>query len=180
MFKRVLYLFIGFIIAGCSDTLLPDVSRATQRPPAVDFPTSAVIKLTVSPTLSPTETTAPSETKPAPASTAVVVVTQPAGAPVLTQTSGSLTVQIYSDADVEVSEPKYLVSGKAPEGTVLSINDDIAVVDQSQAFSVWVPVDEGPNLIEIVASNDAGDEVNFIITVTYKTPQKCIFLEGGL
>lgn len=130
-----------------------------------------VEKQAATPTQPATEVSTLSDTRVSPQDTAVPEVSQPADRPVLTQSSGPLTVQIFSEADVEVSDPKFLVSGKAPEGTVLSINDDIAVVDKSQSFSVWETLEEGPNLIEIVASDDAGDEVNFMITVTYITPQ---------
>jgi len=95
-------------------------------------------------------------------------ITRTAGMPlVLSQTSGGLTVQVFSDTDVEVSDPKYLVSGRAPSGTVLSINDEIIVVDQSQAFSTLVSLEDGPNLIEIVASDAEGNEVSFMLTVSY-------------
>lgn len=80
-------------------------------------------------------------------------------------------MQVFSDADVEVNESRYFVSGKAPSGTVISINDEIAVVDQSQEFSSWLSLEDGPNLIEIVASDADGNEVSFMLTVTYNTPE---------
>ncbi len=95
---------------------------------------------------------------------------QPTSTPEWVQSSGSLTVQLFSESDVVVSTDKYLVAGRAPAGTVLSVNDDILIVDKSQAFNVWVPLDDGPNLIEIGASDIAGDEVDFIVTVTYNPP----------
>ena len=99
----------------------------------------------------------------------MATATQAADLPVLTQTSGVLTVQVFSNSDVEVSDPQYIVSGRAPSGTVLSINDEILVVDQSQAFSVQISLEDGPNLIEIVASDAEGNEVNFMLTVSYNS-----------
>ena len=95
--------------------------------------------------------------------------TQPVDLPVLTQTSGGLTVEVFSDSDVEVNEPDYIVSGSAPSGTVLSINDEIILVDQSQSFSTVITLEDGPNLIEIVASDSEGDEVSFMLTVSYNS-----------
>ncbi len=169
MNKPVIFLFTLFLLAGCSIGGLPDVTPATQGQPAV-YKTATVTKeQAISPALSLTEAPAPSETQVTPETTISPVASQTAGAPVMTQSSGPLTVQLFSEADVAVDAPKYLVSGRAPAGTVLSINDEIILVDPSQAFAVWVPLEEGPNLIEIVASDDAGDEVDFMITVSYNS-----------
>jgi TRAP-type mannitol/chloroaromatic compound transport system permease large subunit len=83
------------------------------------------------------------------------------------QSSGGLTVKLFSAAEVQVSQPQYRVSGKAPAGTVVTVNDEILLVDGSQAFSASVALTDGPNLIEVVASSPSGDEVNFLLVVTF-------------
>ncbi len=87
--------------------------------------------------------------------------------PVMTQTEGSLVVEIYSDSDVVVTTASYTLTGNAPVGTVVSANDQIAVVDKSLTFSIEVPLDDGTNLINVLASDWSGNEVSFLITVTY-------------
>lgn len=95
---------------------------------------------------------------------------QPYTGPITTQSSGNLTVNIFSDEDVEVTTPEFTVAGTAPTDTILTINDEIVVVDKTQSFSVVIPLEEGPNAIEIVGSDVDGDEVNFELTVTYTVP----------
>jgi hypothetical protein len=43
------------------------------------------------------------------------------------------------------------------------------MVDAQQAFSIAVPLEEGPNLIEVIASDPAGREVQFVVVATYQT-----------
>lgn len=93
---------------------------------------------------------------------------QPTG-PAWSQSSGGLTVQVFSAAEVQVNDLQYLVIGKAPAGTVITVNDEILVVDSSQSFSSTVALEEGPNLVEIVASSPSGAEVNFLLVVTLNT-----------
>ena len=81
--------------------------------------------------------------------------------------SGSLQVNLFSALDVETSEQPYLLKGTAPAGTVLTVNEQILVVDETGAFQVEVPLEDGPNLVEAVASNAAGDEVEFLLTIYY-------------
>jgi len=59
------------------------------------------------------------------------------------------------------------VKGTAPQETVISFNDEIAVAGQGGLFSVRVPLEEGPNEIQCVASDLEGNEVDFSIIVVY-------------
>ncbi len=83
------------------------------------------------------------------------------------EAAGALWVRILSPADNEIVTARSVeVQGEAPADTVLSINDEILVVSADQAFSLPVELEEGVNVIEIVASDYDGNEVFFIITVT--------------
>jgi len=89
-----------------------------------------------------------------------------ASAPV---TSGSLWLQVLSPQDEAVINiPQVDVIGSAPAGTVVSINDEILIVSDDQQFKITVSLDEGPNLIEIVASDENGNEMSLLLTVTYE------------
>jgi glucodextranase-like protein len=72
------------------------------------------------------------------------------------------------DGDV-VNVPKVKVVGEAKPDTVITLNDEIVVVDQSGTFSVTLPLDEGLNNIEVVASDAEGHETSSELEVTYDT-----------
>jgi hypothetical protein len=87
----------------------------------------------------------------------------------ITQTSGSLTVTLQEPQDgVTVSTDLVTAKGDAPPETVVSVNDDILVVGADGKFESDVALEEGPNVIEIVASDVEGNEVTFVVTVTYQ------------
>jgi hypothetical protein len=48
------------------------------------------------------------------------------------------------------------------------VNQAILVVGETAAFAVEVPLEEGPNLVEVTASSPAGDEVSFLLTVDFE------------
>ena len=82
---------------------------------------------------------------------------------------GNLSIQLYSPQDEEVFNVSEIeVSGKAPVETVISINDQIVVVSASGDFLVPVSLEEGPNVIELVASDVDGNELDIILTVVYE------------
>jgi hypothetical protein len=87
----------------------------------------------------------------------------------LSKTSGSLTVTVFEPEDgAVVNTDRVKVKGEAPPETVVTINDDILIVEDGGMFESEVGLDEGPNVIEIVASDLDGNEVDFMITVTYE------------
>jgi hypothetical protein len=82
--------------------------------------------------------------------------------------AGTLWLQVLSPLDgVVVNTPQVDVIGLAPAGTVLSINDDILIGADGQ-FKTTLSLEEGPNLIEIVASDEAGNQTSLILTVVYE------------
>ena len=79
-------------------------------------------------------------------------------------------MQVYSPQDEQIfNQPSIAVAGKAPAGTVLSMDKAIFVVPESGDFSFPLTLDEGPNEIELVASDALGNELDIILTVTYQT-----------
>jgi hypothetical protein len=87
----------------------------------------------------------------------------------ITKTSGSLTVQLLEPQDETTVRTSVIsVRGQAPADTVVTVNDDILVVGSDAKFETQVTLDEGPNVVEIVASDTNGDEVSFNVTVTYQ------------
>ena len=83
--------------------------------------------------------------------------------------TGNIQLQVTSPQDGDTLTTSQVdVIGLAPAGSVVSVNDDILVVGEDQQFQATISLDEGPNLIEVVASDDNGNETSVILTVTYE------------
>lgn len=99
-----------------------------------------------------------------PAAEAAAIVSTPAEE----LTSGTLTARIFSQSDATVNYVPYYVQGQANHKVVVTVNDAIVTVPANTVFSLPVTLDEGPNLIEVIMSDLDGNEVNFVLTVTYQ------------
>jgi hypothetical protein len=86
---------------------------------------------------------------------------------VLFTQSGDLQVTLFSGTEAETNQQPYLLKGEAPAGAVVTVNEQILVVDKSGVFNVEVPLGEGPNLVEVIASNAAGDVAEFLLTIYF-------------
>ena len=69
--------------------------------------------------------------------------------------------------DEVVANPWADVFGTAPAETVITLNDEIAVAGPDGYFSARVPLEEGPNEIQCVASDLEGNEVFFSMVIVY-------------
>ena len=84
-------------------------------------------------------------------------------------TSGDLWLRLTSPKDGEIVTRDVIdVNGQAPEGTVISLNEEILVVAGDEQFTIPIKLDEGPNVIELVASDLNGDEIALVLTVVYE------------
>lgn len=81
-------------------------------------------------------------------------------------TSFSLKVSEPQDEST-VSVSPILVKGVAPLDATVSVNNDIVELGADGSFSVSVELDEGPNIIEVGASNYEGNEANLVLIVIY-------------
>jgi hypothetical protein len=84
----------------------------------------------------------------------------------------TLFLEIDQPTDgAQVSTGSILVSGKTIPGAVVSalVNDiiSIAEVNQNGDFTVTLILEEGPNLIEVVASDSQGNQKSSTIAVIY-------------
>ncbi|MBN1450001.1 MAG: hypothetical protein JW963_03225 [Anaerolineales bacterium] len=78
-----------------------------------------------------------------------------------------LTIRQPLDESV-VNTPQVELIGAAPPDTVVTVNDEILIVGPEQEFKLSIPLEEGPNLIEIVASDINGNEIDQLLTVYYE------------
>jgi glucodextranase-like protein len=86
-----------------------------------------------------------------------------------TEAAGTLVLQVLAPQDDSVvNAPQVDVIGLAPSEAVVSVNDDILIVGADGRFKTTISLNEGPNLVEVVASDENGNEVSQILTVTYE------------
>ncbi|MCE5206918.1 MAG: hypothetical protein LLG42_01250 [Chloroflexi bacterium] len=84
-------------------------------------------------------------------------------------TSGSLWLRLYTPMDGDVvTQPVIDVIGQSPAETVISLNESIFLVGDEGSFSIPVTLDEGPNVIELIASNMDSDEIELVLTIMYE------------
>ena len=140
------------LLAACSPTPTTTPIAVPNNPTGI-VNQPQVTNTTVPPMFSQASPTAINQ----PAPTDGSVVAQP------------LFLQVTSPLDGDtVNTAQVDVIGSASTGTVISINDDILIVGDNGQFKDTVALDEGPNLIEIVASDDGGNETYLELTVTYE------------
>jgi hypothetical protein len=83
--------------------------------------------------------------------------------------AGTLRLQILSPLDgAVVSTSQVEIVGTAPAGAVVSVNDDILIVGSDGQFKSTVTLEEGPNVIEIIANDASGNQVYLLLSVFYE------------
>ena len=95
---------------------------------------------------------------PAPTPTPTVTPTPPVGL--------FLEVTEPLDESVVTTSP-VRVSGTTIPDVVLSVNGEIVEVDEQGNFTIMVALEEGPNIIEVIASDLEGNEVSKILVIFY-------------
>ena len=112
---------------------------------------------TASPSPPPaTMTSSPSPALSAPTATPIEVA------------NGPIVLRIFSPADGDVMDSaEIFVVGDVSIEAVLTINEEIYLLSAGQ-FTLPVTLEEGPNALEIVASDFEGNEVYLILTMTYQ------------
>jgi hypothetical protein len=75
-----------------------------------------------------------------------------------------LTVsQPKDNATVGIGE--VVVLGKTSPQAIVSVGDQAEIAGDDGSFSITVSVEEGPNMLDVIASNDNGDEVEVLLLV---------------
>ncbi|MBI4297777.1 MAG: Ig-like domain-containing protein [Chloroflexi bacterium] len=71
-------------------------------------------------------------------------------------------------ADGSVVEASSItIRGQTLHGVVVSVNGELVDVDSNGNFSWQVALDEGSNIIDIIASDEAGNEVTAQLVVSF-------------
>ena len=83
--------------------------------------------------------------------------------------SGSMSLRIVSPLDGTVVNTSIVeIVGEAPVGSIVSIGDDILIVGADGIFKHIVTLEEGPNVIEILASDASGNESFVLLAIFYE------------
>ena len=125
-------------------TLITPVAQPTSIPDVPIFvpPTPVVIMPDVPPTLALPNT-------PTPAANFQIALDAP------------------HDGDTINTSP-LLVTGTTVPNAVVSVNDVVGVANGEGRFSLPVPLQAGPNVLEVIASQPNGQEAFVIVTVMYQ------------
>lgn len=83
--------------------------------------------------------------------------------------STSLTLKVTQPQDESVvNTAEIVVKGETNPDAVVTVNGAVADVDADGKFSVTVTLEEGPNLIEVFASDFEYREANEFLTIIYQ------------
>ncbi len=152
-FSVFILVTIALLAAACSP-----VSPVTDQPAA--------------PEATPTQRPAVAQPIPVPTEPPATIAPSLIPSPVPAQvekTSGPLWIKILSPLDNStVHTTEVEIQGLAPSDTVLTINDEIVLVGSDQKFASKVALDEGINVIEVLASDISGNEIFIPLTIYYE------------
>lgn len=160
MRMRFWILLASAVVVSCSSL---SENAATQP-----TPTPAVA---IAATLVPTPTAQPPPVAPATAARPAAATATPAARVIPPTRPGvqALSLRVDSPADEAIVSTNSLsVSGVTAPGAVVSVNGKLANVNQTGAFQYTLALVEGPNVIEIVASDANGSEMSSILSVDYE------------
>jgi len=162
--KRLLLL--AFLLPSCT---LANSLSSVQDTSAPGLPTST-------PTLeagggsqivAPTLSVKPSPTPPRPS--AARSLTPSAQKTLVPVSVPPLTLLVKSPLDESiVSASTITVIGSTSPNAVVSVDGQLATVDAAGNFQLAVTLDEGPNIIEVVASDINGNELSAILSIIYQ------------
>lgn len=145
-------------------TVYPPVIESLSTP-AQGNPASTTAATVALPTVTPL----PAAT-PLPPPTIVVPEPPPTLSAQPTPTASStftITVETPHDGETLNVSP-VLVIGQTQPNALVSVNDSVGFADAEGRFSIALPLQEGPNVLEVIASNAAGEQVFVILTVLYQ------------
>ncbi|MBI4336357.1 MAG: hypothetical protein HY683_00810 [Chloroflexi bacterium] len=130
------------------------------------------------PSPTPPPTVAPSPTPPVAASPTPTVgllptstatpTAGPTSTPEATVSPVSFFLEVLSPTDeTVVRQASVEVKGRSVPDAVVSVNGQVASLAADGTFSATVPLQEGPNTIEVLASDFQGGRASRLLTVIY-------------
>jgi len=134
-----------------------------------------LVSCSASPVVTPSEIPSDQPTKMAiqqtatlpPATESVFVITAPVPATAIPSGIPLVFNLIYPVDNAVVTQPQIDLFGNVSREAVMTVNNNVYVLSPGD-FSIPMTLDEGPNALEIVASDTDGNEIDLILTVTYQ------------
>jgi len=77
-----------------------------------------------------------------------------------------LTVTEPADNSI-INADKVEVRGRTTPGAVVSVNGELTEVDEEGNFTMIVVLEEGPNIIEVIASDLEGNQESCVLVIIY-------------
>ena len=156
---------------GADATPVPTTASASSGQPTLE----ATIAPTIAPTFAPPATDAPTPTSAPPPTTAPTQVptaaptVTPVPSPTLVATDTEFFLQLIEPQGEEIitEEPTISVAGRTRVDAVVTVNDTLTEPDIDGLFSSIVELEEGPNIIEVIASVASGEQEELILAVIY-------------
>ena len=151
MRSRLIFLVLLFLMTACvSEPIKTEIQPLTGNSTAQPTPSSTI------------ENNLPTTAVPEPTKSDEIPS-------YVEYTNGNLWLRLFTPKDGDIVTQEVInVSGQAPVETVISINDGIFLVTDEGSFSIPVMLDEGPNVVELIASNISGDEIELVLTIVYE------------
>jgi hypothetical protein len=118
------------------------------------------------------DTPAPTARPAVPTAVPTATPVPPTATPVPTATPDALAeffLDILQPVDGEdvVGTDTYEIVGRTTVDALVSVNDDFVDVAVDGEFRSTVTLDEGPNIVEVVASTAAGDQSSIVLVIIY-------------
>ena len=135
----------------------------------VAAPSSPAVALIPAPTATPPVVSAPIPVTGRTGSSPAIAF-KPAGeidGLTIKRSDGDLWLKVFGQQGVSTENPGYWVTGEAPAGTLVDVGGSRYRTGPDQRFSIYVGLEDGPNEIEVVASNAQGRQVNINLFIFY-------------
>ena len=100
---------------------------------------------------------------PADTAAAPPIIQQPDVAQTLFVT---LANPVEQDVEVPLDTAQFMIQGTSMPGAVVSIDGDLADIDNQGNFGGAVSLDQGANKIDVVASDDQGNQIDTSLFIT--------------
>ncbi|MGY8881241.1 MAG: DUF4382 domain-containing protein [Dehalococcoidia bacterium] len=119
----------------------------------------------------PTKVTSPKPTQAAATAVPPTATPEPTATPTsIPDATGAFFLHIAEPEDLEaiVTTDTFDIVGRTAVDAFVSVNDEFPDVAIDGTFTSTVTLDEGPNVIEVVASTSAGEESSIVILIIYE------------
>ena len=143
---------VGAVASPAAGVTALPAAPTTALPAGTDAPTAIPVTLTPPP---------PTIVVPPPAPTLAIADTP------TPSSAFTVTLETPSDGETTRFSPALVIGQTAPQA-IVSVNDVVGIANADGRFSLSVPLQEGPNVLEVIASDAAGEQVYVILTVLYQ------------